>query len=91
MATRCDECNGEILVPAIGTIKGVAFNFCSPACRAEFARFSESVGHAMVIPAEPRAATTACRPLRQCQPVAAAHLDSPTVESVPELQMAGQR
>ena len=51
MSTRCDECNGEVVVPAVGTIKGVAFNFCSPHCRSEFARFSQSLGHAMVIPA----------------------------------------
>ncbi len=51
MSTRCDNCNGEILVPATGTINGVAFNFCSPHCRAEFGDFSGRIGHAMVIPA----------------------------------------
>lgn len=50
MLTHCDNCNGEILVPAIGTIKGVVFNFCSPNCRTEFAQFSGGIGHAMVIP-----------------------------------------
>ncbi len=53
MSTRCDNCNDEVGVPIIGTIKGIAFNFCSFDCRAEFARFSQSVGHAMVIPAAP--------------------------------------
>ena len=53
MSMHCDNCNGEIVVPAVATIKGVDFNFCCPDCRAEFARFSQSVGHAMVIPAAP--------------------------------------
>ncbi len=51
MSTRCDNCNDAILVPAVGTIKGVVFNFCSPHCRAEFAEFSGKIGHAMVVPA----------------------------------------
>ena len=51
MSMHCDNCNGEIAVPAIGTIKGVAFSFCSPDCRKGFADFSKTIGHPMVIPA----------------------------------------
>lgn len=50
MLTRCDNCENEILVAAIGTIKGVAFYFCSPECRDEFAQFSGNLGHVMAIP-----------------------------------------
>ena len=53
MSMHCDNCNGEIVVPAIGTIKGVAFSFCSPGCRREFADFSKTISHPLVIPAAP--------------------------------------
>ncbi len=48
MPTRCDECNAEIVVPTIATVKQVAFNFCSPQCRDEFASFTKSRGHIIV-------------------------------------------
>jgi hypothetical protein len=44
MSMHCDNCNGEIVVPAIGTIKGVAFSFCSLDCRKDFADFSKTIG-----------------------------------------------